>query len=151
MKRVLAHVLATGFLVASMGAAPVKKSNLGPSQAANAIPKPYQVGRASWYGKPFAGRSTASGETFDMYLLTAAHRTLPMGTQVKVTNLANGRSLIVRINDRGPMITGRIIDLSYAAARVLLLSQPGIGKVRLDLVPAAREVALLSDSSATGE
>lgn len=149
MKRVLAHVLATGFLVASMGAAPVKKSNLGPSQAAN--PTPYQVGRASWYGKAFAGRSTASGEPFDMFLFTAAHRTLPMGTQVKVTNLANGRSLIVRINDRGPMIAGRVIDLSYAAARVLLLSEPGIGKVRLDLVPAAREVALLSDPSATGE
>lgn len=78
-----------------------------------------QTGEASWYGEPHHGRPTASGEIYDMYQLTAAHRTLPMGTRVLVTNLKNGRAVEVRINDRGPHVDGRIIDLSYAAAREL--------------------------------
>src|SRR5688500_15917188 len=73
-------------------------------------------GDASWYGHPFHGRRTASGERFDMYLMTAAHRELPMGTVVEVRNLRNDRRLQVRINDRGPFVRGRIIDLSFAAA-----------------------------------
>src|SRR5262245_11174536 len=95
-----------------------------------------QVGMASFYGKAHQGRRTASGERFDMHRMTAAHRTLPFGTRVKVTNLGNGRAAIVRINDRGPFIKGRLLDLSYAAARQLRLVGPGTGLVRLDVLPA---------------
>ena len=94
----------------------------------------YQIGTASWYGRQFHGRPTASGERYDMYQLTAAHRTLPLGTWVKVTNLRNGRWILVRINDRGPVPQDRIIDLSYTAAQMLDLKAWGIGKVRIDLV-----------------
>ena len=82
-------------------------------------------GRASWYGPGFHGKRTASGERFDMNDLTAAHRTLPFGTRVRVRNTKNGREVVVRINDRGPQISGRIIDLSKAAAAVLDLLQAG--------------------------
>jgi rare lipoprotein A len=95
--------------------------------------KPYQVGVASWYGKQFHGRATASGEDFDMFELTAAHRQLPLGTYVKVTNLRNGKSVVVRVNDRGPYVEGRIMDLSYSAARMLGFYN-GIERVRLDVV-----------------
>ena len=91
-----------------------------------------QVGIASWYGPKFHGRRTASGEIYDMYDLTAAHKILPMHTKVKVTNLENGRSLIVRINDRGPFVKNRIIDLSYAAAKRLGLVGPGTARVRIE-------------------
>ena len=91
-----------------------------------------QEGVASWYGPKFHGRRTASGEIYNMYALTAAHKILPMHTKVKVTNLENGRSLIVRINDRGPFVKNRIIDLSYAAARKLGIVGPGTARVRLE-------------------
>ena len=91
-------------------------------------------GIASWYGRQFHGRSTASGETFDMYGLTAAHRNLPFGTRVKVTNLENKKSVVVRINDRGPWIKGRIIDLSYAAAKKIGMIEKGVVKVRVELI-----------------
>ena len=83
------------------------------------MPNAIQRGPASWYGEPHHGRRTASGETYDMYQLTAAHPTLPFGTRVLVTNLKNDRSVEVRINDRGPHVAGRIIDVSYAAAQKL--------------------------------
>ena len=83
------------------------------------MPDAVQAGPASWYGEPHHGRRTASGETYDMYQLTAAHPTLPFGTRVLVTNLKNDRSVEVRINDRGPHVAGRIIDVSYAAAQKL--------------------------------
>lgn len=86
---------------------------------------------ASYYGRAHDGRRTASGEIFDMNGLTAAHRTLPFGTRVRVTNLANGRQAVVRINDRGPFRRGRIIDLSYAAARKLGLVRRGVARVRV--------------------
>jgi len=90
------------------------------------------TGIASYYGKEFHGRKTANGETFDMNAMTAAHRTLPFGTMVRVTNLANDQSVTVRINDRGPFIKGRIIDLSYGAAKSIdLLS---IGQVKLEVL-----------------
>jgi rare lipoprotein A len=92
----------------------------------------YQVGVASWYGTHFQGRKTADGERFDMNRMTCAHPTLPMGTWLRVTNLRNRQSTFVRVNDRGPVVEGRIIDLSAAAARVLGLS--GIGKVRLEAI-----------------
>lgn len=91
-----------------------------------------ETGVASWYGQEFHGRPTSSGEVFDMNDMTAAHRTLPFGTNVMVTNLANGRSVVVRINDRGPFVRGRIIDLSYAAAQVLGIVGPGTALVRLE-------------------
>jgi len=96
---------------------------------------PYQVGTASWYGEDFEGKPTASGEPYNMYELTAAHPSLPLGTFVRVTNLRNRRAVVVRINDRGPVVAGRIIDVSYSAAKVLSFQSQGIQRVRLDLVP----------------
>lgn len=93
-----------------------------------------KVGKASWYGSEFAHRLTASGERFDPMELTGAHRTLPLGTKVRVTNLHNGRSVLVTINDRGPFRYRREIDLSYGAARVLGMVQRGIAQVRIELV-----------------
>ena len=95
--------------------------------------KAYQVGTASWYGEQFQGKQTASGELFDMRDFTAAHPKLPLGTYVKVTNLRNGKAVVVRINDRGPVVDGRIIDLSYNAARALGFKQLGLQTVRLDI------------------
>ncbi len=92
---------------------------------------------ASWYGEPFHGRATASGERYDQEGLTAAHRTLPFGTWVRVENLENGRTVRVRVTDRGPFVDDRIIDLSRAAARNLRLLGPGTGRVRLEVVDAA--------------
>ena len=91
-------------------------------------------GRASFYGRRFHGRPTASGESFDMHAMTAAHRTLPFGSMVRVTNLANGRSVVVRINDRGPFHGNRVIDVSRAAATELGLIAPGSGEVDLELL-----------------
>jgi rare lipoprotein A len=95
-----------------------------------------QTGVASWYGKSHHGKTTANGESFDMEALTAAHRTLPFGTIVKVTNLSNNRSVNVRINDRGPYVAGRIIDLSARAARELGIGENGVARVRLEQMPA---------------
>lgn len=103
-----------------------------------------EVGVASWYGQEFHGRPTSSREVFDMNDMTAAHRTLPFGTHVMVTDLANDRSVVVRINDRGPFVRGRIIDLSYAAARVLGIVGPGTARVRLEILGGFREPALTS-------
>jgi rare lipoprotein A len=88
-------------------------------------------GIASWYGEEFHGNPTASGEIYNMYDLTAAHRTLPLGTSVMVTNLENHRSVRVRINDRGPFLKGRIIDLSYAAAKVIDMAEKGTARVEV--------------------
>ncbi|MFZ0798038.1 MAG: septal ring lytic transglycosylase RlpA family protein [Terriglobales bacterium] len=95
--------------------------------------RPYQVGTASWYGEQFQGKQTASGEPYDMRDFTAAHPSLPLGTFVKVTNLKNGKAVVVRINDRGPVVDGRIIDVSYNAARALGFNERGLQTVRLDL------------------
>ena len=93
-------------------------------------------GIASYYADAHHGRRTANGERFDMHALTAAHRTLPFGTRVKVTNLDNGRSVVVRINDRGPYVEGRVIDLSQAAARELRFLDRGTTRVRLEVISA---------------
>ncbi|MDW8131601.1 MAG: septal ring lytic transglycosylase RlpA family protein [Bryobacterales bacterium] len=93
-----------------------------------------EIGVASWYGHPYHGRRAASGEIYDMEKFTAAHRTLPFGARVRVENLDNGRQVEVRINDRGPFVEGRIIDLSRAAARSLGMLGPGTARVRLVLV-----------------
>lgn len=89
------------------------------------------VGTASWYGPKFHRRRTANGERFDMYGLTAAHKTLPFGTRVWVTNLRNGRSLVLRINDRGPFVGNRVIDVSYGAAKRLGFLKSGLARVRV--------------------
>jgi len=90
-----------------------------------------QKGMASWYGKDFHGKKTSNGEIYNMYSKTAAHKTLPFGTYVRVENLSNLKEAIVRINDRGPFVIGRIIDLSYGAGRQIGLVGPGVAKVRL--------------------
>lgn len=97
-------------------------------------PQFMQVGFASWYGPGFHGNQTADGERFDMNALTAAHRTLPFNSYVRVTDLATGRSVIVRINDRGPYEAHRIIDLSARAARELGITDDGTARVRIDVV-----------------
>jgi len=90
-----------------------------------------EVGLASWYGRDFHGRRTANGEVYDMYARTAAHKLLPLGTTVRVTNLENGREVVARVNDRGPFVDGRIIDLSYALARDLAMAEQGVARVRV--------------------
>ncbi|HEX7380595.1 MAG TPA: septal ring lytic transglycosylase RlpA family protein [Nevskiaceae bacterium] len=114
-----------------------------------------QTGEASWYGKKFQGRPTASGQPYDMYAMTAAHPTLPIPSYVKVTNLRNGKSAIVRINDRGPFHKGRIIDLSYAAAAKIGMLNHGSAKVKLAVItprkPASPEVPPEMVASAKGK
>ena len=143
MRGHIAHILATVLLVVSLGAAQRPNKSESVNTGSKVIPvasgktartKPYQIGTASWYGSHFQGRATASGEPYDMYDLTAAHPTLPLGSWVRVTNLLNGRAVVVRINDRGPIVPGRIIDLSYNTARVLHFESKGLQRVRIDVV-----------------
>jgi rare lipoprotein A (peptidoglycan hydrolase) len=94
-----------------------------------------QVGLASWYGADFQGKPTASGQIFDEEKLTAAHRTLPLRSRVRVTNLENGRSVEVRINDRGPYVAGRVLDLSTRAAKALGMHKEGLALVRIEVLP----------------
>lgn len=93
-----------------------------------------QIGIASYYGKKFHKKLTANGETFNMYKVSAAHKSYPLGTKVRVTNLENGKSIKLVINDRGPFVSGRIIDLSYKAARKLDFVNQGTAKVRIDVI-----------------
>jgi len=146
MRRRIAHGLAIAFLIVGLGAAQgpniseAKPAPVSSVQARSEVrkqvgkTKPYQVGTASWYGENFQGKPTASGEPYEMHDMTAASLTLPMGTFVRVTNLHNGKAVVVRINDRGPVVPGRIIDLSYGAAQALQFKQRGLQRVRLDLV-----------------
>jgi rare lipoprotein A len=101
-----------------------------------------QIGKASWYGRRFQGQRTASGEAFDFNMLTCAHRTLPIGTLLRVTNLTNRRSIMVRVNDRGPVPSGLIVDLSFAAAHSLGFSSRGNTKVSLEKVEGAEAAQL---------
>ena len=97
-----------------------------------------KYGKASWYGKPFHGKPTASGERYNMYAMTAAHRTYALNTVVKVTNLKNKKSVKVRINDRGPFYRSRNIDLSYAAAKRLGIHKKGVAKIKLEVIKSPR-------------
>jgi rare lipoprotein A len=149
MRRRLAEGLAVLLSVASLGAGaasgpssleaakvtqPLVNQTSGHKRKTNSPKsKAYQVGTASWYGDYFQGKTTASGEPFDMRDFTAAHPSLPLGSFVKVTNLRNGKAVVVRVNDRGPVVDGRIIDVSYNAARALGFKERGVQKVRLDL------------------
>lgn len=127
---------------------PVARRTPPPPDRHPEAPRPYQVfgkwyqplahakgfrqrGIASWYGEAFHGRPTSSGEVYDMYRISAAHKVLPLGTYVRVRHLANGRTLDVQINDRGPFVAGRIIDLSYAAAQRLGIVEPGTAPVEI--------------------
>lgn len=103
--------------------------------------RPVQIGLASWYGKEFHGKETTSGERFNMYGFTAAHRTLPLGTWIRVTNLCNSRSLVLRVNDRGPVPQQRILDVSYGAARALGFKAAGIVPVRIEILPKGTDLA----------
>jgi rare lipoprotein A len=104
--------------------------------------KDVQYGVASWYGGEFHGRATSSGEVYDMYQLTCAHNTLPLGTVVMVTNLENGRSLELKVNDRGPFVKERILDVSYAAAQMLGMWEKGTAPVKVEVVSLAIEPVL---------
>lgn len=103
------------------------------------------VGISSFYGPDFHGKLTANGETYDMYGVTAAHKTLPLNTVVKVTNLANGKSLILRINDRGPYVAGRILDCSYGAAKKLGFVNRGTTKVRIVVIEVGDNLYMKHD------
>jgi len=107
-----------------------------------------ETGEASWYGLRHHGHTTASGEAYDMNALTAAHPTLPMGTRLRVTNLTNGRSVEVRVNDRGPVVRGRIIDLSYRAARALDAVRDGTIPVRIRVLSGPADASRAEDGSA---
>jgi rare lipoprotein A len=157
MYKRLAHGLALVFLIVSFGAAQgpnrsrssqdLATPQNAPSSLSQNSPvkrKPYQVGTASWYGEDFQGKQTASGEPYNMFDLTAAHPTLPLGSLVKVTNLRNGRVVFVRVNDRGPIVPGRIIDVSFGAAQVLHFKSKGLQRVRLDLVKPQTEPVLMA-------
>jgi len=120
-----------GSIVLAGGCAPRKAPSATPASIA---PRGVETGQASWYGKAHQGHLTASGERFDMHALTAAHRTLPFGTIVRVTHLKSGRSVDVRINDRGPFHSGRIIDLSYEAARKLGIVGGGTARVKVTVI-----------------
>ena len=106
-----------------------------------------QRGTASWYGKKFHGRKTSTGETYNMYAMTAAHKTMELPSYAKVTNLKNGRSVIVRVNDRGPFVDNRIIDLSYAAARQINLNGRGVGNVDLEVISDENGTPLNADQA----
>ena len=146
MQRFMARGLTIACMVVGLGAAQgpnISEAKPAPVRSVQDSPvaskpagktKPYQIGTASWYGQTFEGKPTASGEPYEMRDLTAAHLTLPMGSYVKVTNLRNGKAVIVRINDRGPVVPGRIIDLSYGAAQAIHMKGYGLQRVRLDLV-----------------
>jgi peptidoglycan lytic transglycosylase len=153
-------VLATTLGIFGLNAAvPVPVANSNPQQPVIPNPGPtlnntvkpvtakkhwYQIGRASWYGEDFQGQQTASGENYDMNGLTCAHRSLPLGSLIRVTNLRNHKTIVVRVNDRGPMPESRVVDLSYAAARFLGFSNRGTAPVRLDLLKSKTEVAQLN-------
>ena len=152
--RPLACVLALAFAVllfsgcsrkhkhtAHLPAAPKAQRQPAAEAPMRSVPLGYtEEGIASWYGVPYHGRPAADGEIYDMEKLVAAHRVLPFNTWLKVTNLANGREVSVRVIDRGPFVGGRILDLSKAAARDLELLGPGIGKVRLQVIAAPADV-----------
>jgi rare lipoprotein A len=125
---------------------PAEQPSLYPGQ----VPSFLQVGMASWYGDRFKRRPTASGEPFDPKDITAAHRTLPLQTIARVTNIGTGRWILVRINDRGPYAAGRVIDLSRNAATQLGMKQDGVAQVRVEVFDADQINARTRTASATG-
>jgi rare lipoprotein A len=156
MRMVVGLLLLTGLLACAGSKPPPSERTKEPLPSNIRTQRPYQIngiwyyplptaegyvekGHASWYGPGFHARSTANGETYNMYGMTAAHKVLPIGAHVKVTNLKNGRSVIVRVNDRGPFVSGRIIDLSYTAAESLGMARTGVSPVQVEAVQLAAE------------
>lgn len=149
------------------GCASQKEAPAPPQAGAYKIGKPYQVagvwyypreqpdydetGLASWYGPGFHGKATANGEIYDMNALTAAHKTLPMPVRVRVTNLQNGRSIVLRINDRGPFVNGRIIDVSRRGAQLLGFDSPGTAPVRVQILDGGKDGAFVAEKPHTFE
>jgi len=136
-RTVQANALLTRPAATALPAAPVASATpalLAPQKPAASQTAELLHGVASWYGNVFNGRRTASGERFDMYAMTACHPTLPFGTIVRVKNLDNNRSVVVRITDRGYLFEGRVIDLSYGAAQKLAMTKAGLAKVELQVV-----------------
>lgn len=127
-----------GFSLAVLALAAAGCASTRPSRATTTPPAPGTrvVGFASWYGQRHQGHATASGEAFDMTKLTAAHRTMPFGTRLRVTNVENGRSVVVRVNDRGPWVNDRVLDVSLAAARALGMTGDGVTKVEIVVLGA---------------
>lgn len=127
-------------VVATMALSPVSEART-PDYVVSALAKPtevrHDIGIASWYGAKFQGSPTASGEPYDMNRFTCAHRELPLGTRIRVTNLQNSRFVVLRINDRGPVIPSRLLDVSKAAARSLGFVRAGLATVRVEIVPPA--------------
>jgi len=150
MRRVLTQSVLAVMLASTLGAAPdqhpAAKPIPPPKFETKKPSKPYQVGRASWYGALFQGKTTAAGEAYDMNQLTAAHPELPLGSFIRVTNLGNGRKVVVRVNDRGPVTPGRVIDLSYKAAQLLGFHKKGVQKVRIDLIHDTNGVLTATNS-----
>ena len=114
--------------------APAEKEAAEPTLPADTKPIAIETGLASWYGPPYHNRRASNGEVYDMHAMTAAHRTFPLGSIVRVTNVKTGHAALVRITDRGPFIPGRIVDLSLAAARKVDVWQPGVAPVRVELM-----------------
>jgi len=123
----------------------------GPAPSTPPVRNGVQLGVASWYGPGFHGNRTANGEIYDQYELTAAHRTLPLGTRAMVTNMKNGRAVEVRINDRGPFVDGRVIDLSYAAARSIGMIGPGTAPVKVEVLGKAKRAPAHLVEAATND
>jgi rare lipoprotein A len=151
MKRNVSFVLSAILLFAFQGCAINKPGTTHMAEAkasnANRSAKEEQKaagkkmkGISSWYGTNFHGKKTSSGETYNMYAKTAAHKTLPMHTMVRVVNLQNGKSTVVRINDRGPFVRGRIIDCSYAAGKEIGLDRMGLAKVEIEVLGSGKKV-----------
>jgi rare lipoprotein A len=129
---VVTLMMVLGVAASASDPAPAAKDSAAPSAHKTKSHHWYQIGEASWYGIRFQGHTTANGEPFDMNALTCAHRSLPLGSWIRVTNLRNHKSIFVRVNDRGPVPDDRIVDLSYAAARAVGIR--GLGKVKLEPV-----------------
>src|SRR5512139_1386812 len=155
MMRVSAPLLAIAlavFIPACAGRAPREEPS-APGQPPPAVvsppPKAYlETGTASWYGRDFHGRTTASGDPFDMYGISAAHRTLPLGTVLRVTNLDNFKTIMVKVNDRGPFVRGRILDLSYGAARELGAVPQGSVRVKIEAVETPEHTSVYTVQAA---
>lgn len=135
-RKVLTQALILALAVLTPSCVSSNKALASPGKATQEVIqwKDYEKGKASWYGGRWHGRKTANGERYNQNTLTAAHKKLPFGTKVKVTNLRNGKSVVVRINNRGPYTKGRVIDLSVAAAKEIGIHSRGVGAVELAIV-----------------
>jgi len=133
--REITHLVLIGIIIVMVSAC----AHQGIRQGGRYTTGQRQIGMASWYGKDFHGRPTSSGEIYDMNRLTAAHKTLPLGTEIRVEHLKNGRSVRVKVNDRGPFVGDRILDLSYAAAKELHAVEEGVFQVEIEIIKTPRE------------